>query len=192
MHPRDEKEHLRQAIKERLSHQSDNERHAESRTVCREILKLLPKEPITIAAYFPLKDEVDVRPLLLTLFQKGCDVYLPRFEGRLVFRKAHDLKNLPAGQFSIPEPLPSSPLLDPKNLNIALIPGRAFDRQGHRLGRGNGGYDIWIREQRKKNPSTHFWGVCLEAQLAEKIPMEEHDETVDAVVTARGQLVATK
>jgi 5-formyltetrahydrofolate cyclo-ligase len=64
-----------------------------------------------------------------------------------------------------------------------LVPGRAFTKAGGRLGRGGGTYDRWINAQRKKNPATRFIGVCFRCQIIKELPMEEHDEKVDEVVT---------
>lgn len=68
---------------------------------------------------------------------------------------------------------------------IVLVPGRAFDRERQRLGRGNGGYDIWIAKQRQQNPATKYWGVAFEHQIVPSIPVESHDQPMDAVVTPR-------
>ncbi len=187
MHPSEEKLILRQSIKERMARLSDVDRLAESRTVCRQIKKSLPKEPVPIAAYFPLKDEVDLRPLLDELLKEEWPVYIPGIEhGKMVFRKITSTMDLHVGSFTVLEPPHDAPLLDPKDLTIALIPGRAFDRLGNRLGRGNGGYDIWIASQRKANPQTRFWGIALECQIVHSVPMQEHDQRVDSVVTVRG------
>ncbi len=153
----------------------------------REILKLLPANPSTIVAYFPLKDEANLQPLLEELLARGWTLFLPRFErGTMVFRQAKTLADLTPGEFKIPEPPIDAPMLEPSALAYALIPARAYTLKGLRLGRGNGGYDIWIRKQRAANPHTKIWGVCLECQLVNDIPMEAHDERVDAVLTARG------
>lgn len=187
MHIRDEKEHLRKSIRERLARIPDRARHAESRTLSRQLLKALPQGIFTLTAYFPLKDEPDLRLLLQTLLERGCPVFLPRFEDKkMVFRRATDLVDLKPGEFKIPEPPIDSPLLDPAHLDIALIPGRVFTRGGLRLGRGNGGFDIWIRAQRAANPATKYWGACYECQLINELPQEPHDEKMDCVVTARG------
>jgi 5-formyltetrahydrofolate cyclo-ligase len=190
MHPLEEKQILRQSIKERLLRLSDHDRLAESRTVCRQIRKALPKEPVPIAAYFPLKDEVDLRPLLDELLKEGWPVFIPGIEhGVMVFRKIASTMDLHVGKFTVLEPPRDAPLLDPSTLQVALIPGRAFDALGNRLGRGNGGYDRWIRQQRVANPKTRFWGICLELQVVHHVPMQEHDERMDSLVTARGQTV---
>ncbi len=187
MHLTEEKAILRQSIKDRLVRFSDHDRLAESRTVCREIRKALPKEPVPIAAYFPLKDEVDLRPLLEDLLKEKWPVFIPGIEhGAMVFRQIHSLAELNVGKFTVLEPPRGAPLLDPSALQIALIPGRAFDRLGNRLGRGNGGYDRWIKQQRAANPKARFWGICLELQLVQHVPMQDHDERVDSLVTARG------
>ena len=185
----EQKKHLRDSISERLKKMPKRDRDAESRTLCREITKLIPKDAIRIAAYVPLPSEADITPLLMELLAKKVRVYLPCFENKkLIFREATSLAELSKGELNIMEPPKDADELEPENLDLALIPARAYSRSGARLGRGNGGYDIWIREQRSVHPKTQFWGVALECQIMNEIPMEAHDETVDAVITARGRV----
>lgn len=184
MHISDEKQQLRNAIKERLDRLDEGKRLAEGRTLSRVLLKKLP-HPVTLCGYFPLKSEVDIRLLLQEAQKRGDRIFLPRFEDNtLRFREALDFDALVPGAFTIPEPPITAPLLRAEEAEIVLVPARAYDRTGKRLGRGNGGYDIWIGDQRRKNPRTLFWGVCLECQLVTRVPMEAHDQTVDAVITA--------
>ncbi len=186
MHPSEAKQQLRDAITQRLSRMDEQARQAESRSVCRRVLEKLPPGPIIIAVYAALKSEVDLTLLIDELLKREATIFFPKYEGgKMVFRSATSMKELKAGQFGILEPPSSNPLLDASSLDYAIIPARAYTKKGKRMGRGNGGYDIWIRAQRKMNPKTQFWGVCFEAQLVDDLPMEEHDETVDAVVTAR-------
>ncbi len=150
-------------------------------------MEALPSPPLSVCAFVPFKDEVDIRPLIEELLATNYDLYLPRFEGgKLAFRQAKDLDHLTIGPFDIPEPSSDSPALPLSSETIVLVPARAYTKTGERLGRGNGGYDIWIREQRKLNPRTQFWGICFEAQVMNEVPMEGHDERVDRVVTDRG------
>ena len=189
-----QKSQLREDIRHRLLSFSSEELAAESRSLCRRLHDLMPREPQVIAAYYPLKDEADVKPLLTDLLRDGHHIYLPRVgKGDMVFRRIPHLQ-LARGVFNIPEPLADAPLLDPMKLAYALIPGRAFDRSGNRLGRGNGGYDHWLRWIRayyQKSSSERlpaFWGVAFECQIVQEIPFEAHDEKVDSVVTARGKM----
>lgn len=189
MHVRDEKEHLRQAIRERIARIPEHLRHAEGRSLCRQLVRLLPAEPSGIAAFFPVKDEPDLRPLLTEILARGHRLYLPRFEDKMmVFRRIGDIMELSKGTFGIPEPPHDAELLDPADLALAFVPGRAFTKTGLRLGRGNGGFDIWIRKQRARNPATLYLGVALDCQIVNDLPFEAHDEKLDGVVTARGAL----
>ena len=189
------KSQLRRAIKERLARLGTKDRAVESRSLCKRILESLPEAPVTICAFHPMGDEVDIRSLFTELLVRGYAVYLPRKEGKhFVFRKMESLERLQPDDFRIPSPPEDAPLLEPGDLALALIPGRAFDRKGNRMGRGNGGYDIWIRKQRQAQASlpaekkAQFWGVALECQIVQEVPMEAHDETVDLVITPRGSI----
>jgi 5-formyltetrahydrofolate cyclo-ligase len=189
MHITEQKSQLRAALLERLKRMSEKDRTAESRSLCKRILEALPPGPITITGYVPLRTEPDIRPLLEELLKRGDSVFLPRFEnGKLAFRQVFDLDHLAPGELKIMEPPASAPLLDPQKLDICIVPARGFDAKGWRLGRGNGGYDIWIKKQRTENPKSQFWGIALECQIVPDVPREEHDERVDAVVTARGKM----
>jgi 5-formyltetrahydrofolate cyclo-ligase len=184
--PKAAKIELREAIKTRMARMKDAERAAESRSICRRILQNIPKDPSLIAAFYPLKDEVDIRPLLPELQKLGHRVFLPCVEkGKLAFRAMTSPELMKTGAFGVLEPPDSSPLLN-EPLDVALIPGRAFDEKGNRMGRGNGGYDVWIRAQRSGNAKTRIIGIAFECQLTHEVPMEDHDETVDTVITARG------
>ncbi|CAN5620596.1 5-formyltetrahydrofolate cyclo-ligase [soil metagenome] len=80
--------------------------------------------------------------------------------------KAHE----PVGEKLAPEP------------DLILVPGLAFDRQGHRMGRGGGFYDRWLEEY----PSVQKIGLCFSCQLVELVPTEAHDARMDLVVTESG------
>ena len=186
MHISEQKSQLRDSIKERMERMSAKTRNAEERSLCRRLREFLGTNPRTITAFVPLKDEVDIRPVLQELLEEGWRIFLPTFQGgALAFRQALRLDNLKPGHLNIPEPPSSSPLLDGHELDIALVPGRAFTKKGQRLGRGNGGYDLWIAQQRKWNPRTRYVGIALECQIVDELPLEPHDQKLDMVLTAR-------
>lgn len=192
-HPSVQKTELRQAILERLQSMNDASRSAESRSIVRRILELLPEDR-AICAFVPtVKTEPDIRPLLEEILKRGQPLFLPvcappasPVGGKVTMLRATDLTGLAEGTCGIPEPPPSSPPLDPKEPVIALIPGRSFDQKGGRLGRGNGGYDRWIHEHRKNNAESKYYGVAFDCQIVSAVPMEEHDAFVDGVITSRG------
>lgn len=76
-------------------------------------------------------------------------------------------------------------ILEPENhpysgpLDLIVVPGMAFDKAGHRLGRGRGYYDRFLI----KYPDTRTIGICFDFQFLESIPTEPHDRVVDEVLT---------
>jgi 5-formyltetrahydrofolate cyclo-ligase len=188
MDVRVEKQRLHASIRERLSHLPAADRERESRLLCKRLEELLPSDTKTLCAFVPIQDEVNLRPFIADVLHRGIALYLPCFRTTLVFRRCTDLALLTKGTLNILEPPIDAEELDPQELEFAIVPGRAFDRQGNRLGRGNGGYDRWIALQRAANQHTAYWGVCYECQVVESVPIEPHDEPMDAVVTERGKL----
>ncbi len=176
---------LRRAIKERLAKMSENDRRVESQIVVRELRKLLPEGHRALAAYSPYLDEPDISPIVTELLTQKNVICMGKVEGnRMVMHRIRSLADIHRHPVTnILEPRESAPL-DESAVDIAIIPGRAFTTDGHRLGRGNGGYDRWISEQRKRNPKTIMIGVCFDCQIVQEIPMEPHDESVDLVLTA--------
>lgn len=187
MHKSEEKALLRQDIKKRLADMDPEARRAEGRTLSRVLLEKIPNGS-TICAYFPLKSEVDIQLLLIELLKRGDTVYLPVYAGpdtKMIYRKAENLHDLPPGEFTIPEPPAGAEKLDDKKVDIILVPGRAFDKEGNRLGRGSGGYDTWLEWYKKNHPDTPLWGTCLQCQLVQEVPVELHDIKMDEVIFAK-------
>ncbi len=187
MHLSEQKKILRQEIRKRISDMDDGTRRAEGRTLSRVLLKKIPQGS-SVCAFFPLKTEVDIQLLLHELIARGDAVYLPVYAGkdkRMIYRRAKNLDDLPPGEFTIPEPPADAEELTKQRIDIVLVPGRAFDRTGNRLGRGSGGYDQWIEQYKKLHPETRFWGIALQCQMVHDVPVEAHDSVMDAVVTAQ-------
>ena len=90
-----------------------------------------------------------------------------------------DFDNLvSSGKFGILEPIEVMKIAY-KNIDLVLVPGVAFDKEGHRIGYGFGYYDKFL----KKVPKAVKIGLCYDFQVVDKIPKEEHDVPVDYIVT---------
>ncbi len=175
-------------MSDRIKAMSEKDRAAESRSVCRRVMEELGDTSICV--YSALPTEVDLTLLINELLEKNVPLYFPRFEsGKNTFRRVNSLDELKVGSFGIMEPPITAEELPSDSPLIAIVPGRAFDKNGSRLGRGNGGYDHWIRDVRSKSPESKFWGVCFECQIVQEVPEEAHDERVDEVFTARGKVL---
>lgn len=179
------KSSLRTAIQERLLAYPREKRLAESRSVCRRLGPEIPDGSV-VCAYSPLTTEVDIRPLIEELQHRDCTIYLPCFEDNaLTFRQFESWDTVSKGELNISEPPADAPKLSLEAVDFVLVPGRAYDGTGRRLGRGNGGYDIWIEKLRKKNANAKCIGIALECQMVEEVPVDPHDQPMDGVVTAR-------
>ena len=129
----------------------------------------------TVGAYMPLPGEVDVRPLFET---PNKAFYIPAFdEASGGYRMARLTTELKKGRFGIPEP---SVLVfaAEDELDLIIVPGVAFDRTGHRVGRGGGFYDRLLPQYCAVRA-----GICFGFQCLETVPAQEHDIRMDWVVT---------
>ena len=92
-----------------------------------------------------------------------------------------DFDNLvESGSFGILEPIDLMKIAY-KNINLVLVPGIAFDKEGHRIGYGFGYYDKFLA----KVPKAVKIGLCFDFQVVDKIPLETHDVPVDFIVTEK-------
>ena len=160
------------------------ERAAASDAVCAHVLALPEVESArTVSAFWPLAGEVDLRPALAALRGRGVVVALPAVVGsrRLVHRRFEGETALVAGRWGTREPPPSAPVVLPAEIDVALVPGLAFGRDGGRLGYGGGFYDAFLAET-----ATFRVGVGPAAALVAAVPTEPHDARLDAVVTDAG------
>ena len=143
-----------------------------------ERLRPLLREPQVILAYYALPDEVDTHPLLNELVAEGKTVLLPKVldDISMELRCYTGPQDLCAGAYHIMEPTGAS-FTDLAQIDLALIPGLAFDAQGHRLGRGKGYYDRFLTSFTGKTI-----GVCFDFQKVAEVPVDAHDVAVNMVV----------
>jgi len=174
-----DKAHLRKRMKRILL--TDAKRKKSSLLVCKKIQNsLFFKDAHTVGFYAALKDEVDVFPLVRTALKLGKKVFFPKMRGRTIeFYGVRDLeKDFRFGAHQIREPDSRRSAKRVRALDLILVPGRAFDLKGGRLGRGGGHYDRFLA----KFPSTVRVGVAFREQKVRAVPMDEHDIRMDAVV----------
>lgn len=175
-----DKQQLRQYIRTEKAGHTPEERLKESAAIER-LLEMHPhfRKAHTILAYHALPDEVQTKSLL-TRWSGEKRFVLPVVKGdELELRIYKGEGNLHAGAFGIPEP-EGSAFTDFAELDLALIPGMAFDPSGHRLGRGKGYYDRLLARLRPYRIPT--MGICFSYQKVSLVPTEEHDIPMDLVL----------
>ena len=135
----------------------------------------------TILMYYSLPDEVNTHVYIDQLLAEGKKILPPEvIDGEnMVIREytgKHDLKE---GSFHIMEPIGSLfPEVRYQEINLAIIPGMAFDAKRNRLGRGKGYYDRFLQ----KIHQVYKIGICFPFQLVDEIPTEETDIKMDAIM----------
>lgn len=139
-------------------------------------------EAPVISVYWPIRSELNTRPLIEALAAQGYRVTLPvmhKVRHPLVFRAFAPGDDLVKGQFGLSEPCEDKPAYDP---DIVFSPLAAFDRRGFRLGYGGGIYDATLSALRARKPLVAI-GVAFSFQEADHVPVEAHDQPLDLVMT---------
>lgn len=146
--------------------------------VCRSALWQQAKR---VLLYHPLPDEVDVTPLLNLATQQGKRVYLPVVTGpsSIEVRAWTPHAIMHTGAYGIQEPSGREISAEEyMQIDLAIVPGMAFDLQGHRLGRGKGYYDRLLA----RLSTAHRMGVCFPFQVFAGIPSEAHDISMESII----------
>lgn len=132
----------------------------------------------TILLYHSLKDEVHTHELVRK-WSEEKRILLPVVIGdELELRCYTGPGDLAVGAYGIEEPT-GERFSAYEEIDLAIIPGVAFDRQGHRLGRGKGYYDRLLPSL----PHTYKIGICFPYQLVDEVPSESFDICMDEVLT---------
>lgn len=175
------KTELRSLIRSQKRSFSAAQLAAMSEEICNRVLaSAWWQEAGTLLLYYPLPDEVDIRPLIQEAYRGGKRVLLPVCKGEELELHIYEGEDsLASGAFGIMEP--TGPLFVPEDypdIQLAIVPGMAFDREGHRLGRGRGYYDRFLP---KLSASTRLLGICFPFQLQDSVPTDIYDIPVQKV-----------
>ena len=134
----------------------------------------------TIYGYLPYNQEVRTVPMLERALKDGKKVAVPKVYGEeMKFLYLDDLNAVAKGYAGIPEPIADEPVAQDKTA-LVLMPGLAFDPQGHRIGYGGGFYDKFLAAE----PNHPTLALCYEFQMLPKLDVEDHDIPVDMVLWA--------
>ena len=136
----------------------------------------------TVLLFHGMGAEPDTARLIAPLLDLGKTVALPRcmperaMEARTVTAAAVLVRH----RYGMLEPGEDCPLLSKDKIELILVPGLAFDKNGYRLGQGGGYYDRYL-----ENFTGHTAALCRDALLMDAVPREAHDRPVELVVTER-------
>ena len=166
------------------------EQRAEASERIRRRLADLPewRNAATVLLFLSMPDEVDTLPIVRDALAAGKTVAVPKVDARRKVMDARVLRDLDGdvapGVYGILEPV-AAEVVEPGDIDLVLVPARAFDRHGNRLGRGGGYYDRYM-----SHPDFRALrcGIAFAAQLLDDLPHDPHDLPVHLLVTEAGIL----
>ena len=138
-----------------------------------------------VSGFWPMRSEVDVRPLMFALREKGARLCLPAILDKqtMVFRELVRGAAMVDMGFGTAGPGDEAEVLDPA---IMLVPLAAFDSRGHRIGYGAGYYDRAISKLQDKGIAPRLIGIAFDCQQVPVVPNEWHDVIIPELLTEGG------
>lgn len=137
----------------------------------------------TVALYAPIRGECPTRDILTAALADGKVVCYPlsHVHGRILsFRAITSESELEPGRLGVREPQNASELVAVDHIDLFVVPGLGFGRDGKRLGRGGGYYDATLRAASDRSRRV---GLSFQEQLVEDLPTTGDDVEMDLVVT---------
>lgn len=135
----------------------------------------------TVCLYMSTSEEVDTKPLLAAALTEKKQVVFPRVEHeRLVLHQIRSIKDFTRGAYHILEPKKTTVVIDPKFVDLYIVPGIAFDRDGYRLGWGKGYYDKLLA-----GIVAPKVGLAYACQVIAELPHTSYDVPMTTVVTEK-------
>jgi 5-formyltetrahydrofolate cyclo-ligase len=159
-----------------------------SRAICEKFV-VLPQYAAarTVMFYVDVRTEVRTRDYLATALSHSKKIVVPwcNAEGELELFWLQSMDDLSIGMYKILEPKPELRLLPDRQVPVAeldliMVPGVAFTREGARMGHGKGYYDKLLEHAR---PDAPLVALAFECQLFPDIPTQEHDVFMDQIIT---------
>lgn len=150
------------------------------------LFKTIPTSTPVVAGYVAIHHEISVALAMNALAARGHTLCLPVVTATgqsLIFRKWKPGEPLEKGAYGIDVPLSQAEEVLP---DVVIVPLAAFDLAGHRLGYGAGYYDKTIAKMRAQKKDILLIGAAYAQQQIERIPIDEHDRKLDAIVTEKG------
>lgn len=138
------------------------------------------KKAKNIFCYIGINEEINTSRFIEKAFSDGKSISVPKIIGKMDMRAINitsleELVQVPP--FGILEPKDCENIMT--DIDLIIVPGLAFDKNGGRLGYGGGFYDVFL----EKNHKAETIALCYNFQLLEDVPTEDHDARVEEIIT---------
>ncbi len=181
-----QKKKLRDAALQRRDALGVEERIEKSMDAARHATGSVDVDPgSVVSGFFPIRSEIDPRPLMDVLRQRGARLCLPVVIDRetICFRELVRGAELVDTGFGTSGPPETAEILEPE---LLIMPMSVFDMAGGRIGYGAGHYDRAIARLISKGRKPQLTGMAFDCQRVDKVSLEPHDQLLDAVITETG------
>lgn len=182
------KQAMRSEIRQRLKSLSADELRYASVLACERLTNLpVVREANVVMLYMPLPGEVDVTPAIVHCLEMGKRVCVPEVNWEQrdmtpVELTSIDEASMQETRHGLRVPAGAKPIAA-ELVDVVVVPGLAFDANGHRLGRGGGFYDRFLARMHEGAAKV---AIAFDAQIIDRppgVPMSVTDVSVDTVVT---------
>ncbi|MBE6853005.1 MAG: 5-formyltetrahydrofolate cyclo-ligase [Ruminococcus sp.] len=140
-----------------------------------------------VLTYVSFRDEADTLHIIDRLLSDGFEVGVPVCgkQGSMDFYLIKSRDELIISAMGISEPQKNEKKLITRfDSTLCIVPGMAFDRSGNRTGYGGGYYDRFLAAHTEITTA----GLCYHSLLYDSVPSEQHDMSVDYIITEKGLL----
>jgi 5-formyltetrahydrofolate cyclo-ligase len=176
---------IRKRLLKLLRNQKEEDRFKKSLVILRKFFAIKEvKKAKTILFYVAFDGEVETLGMIKRACAQGKKVAVPTIQKdkKMIVPTliSNCEKDLELGPYGILHPRhdPAN-WIDPTDLDLVVVPGVAFDKCGHRLGRGAGYYDRFIARLPKDVPTV---GLAFDFQIVDSLPHQDHDMPVSRVI----------
>ncbi len=188
----DSPKQLRQEILAKRDRLTPRQIEGKSRQIKNRLLEQIEfKRAHTVFTYVNFRSEVSTREIIDELLQRGRQVAVPITrvkEKRLEIVTISDPENdLVPGYYGILEPREDTAgqqAITPADVDLILLPGSVFDKRCGRFGYGGGYYDRLLAQI----PAAGRIALAFELQVVDRLPLQDHDEILDKVITEKQTL----
>lgn len=181
-----DKQKLRESMKEELGRLNEQERLAISKELHEELFQSkLWEEAETVGIYISFGTEWDTRNIIEEAFNSGKTIAIPKTfpeTRKMDFYQITDQSQVKEGHFGIQEPnIEKATYLDKDKIDLLVVPGLVFSKDGYRIGFGGGYYDRFLVDFIHPTVS-----LVSKRQLQETLPINEYDLPVNYLITEDG------
>lgn len=181
-----EKAEIRAIYRKKRASLTDARKREEDACLCHRVTETdAYRNAAIVLLYFPMKNEIDVKPIMEKAILDGKKVAFPKCgkNGEMNFHYVKSENDLTSGAYGIFEPHADLPIFDlEERLAVCIVPGLVFDSKGYRIGYGGGYYDRFL----SKFKGVSIGPVRRGFMSKEPLPRDEFDQKCDILIFAEG------